>query len=676
MFEKFFGNKRENQRKRQFQEKTFVKKEKEARQNPILAGEHQLAEKYRKPFLSLASELYEKREKGFRLNKEKRAVIALIFLLESTTVMAQKSLSLLTDENIETRYSENLIDSQRKNLFDWNSFRKRLSFSLGFRHDSRYDELGGDESGIIHNYPILSLQNLKEYSPRYIKSILYDFEKISEKESEKITEVAEKYTDAKNFSDFEKMLSEYTDLSDRSKAYILQIFGEKLGEKYDYALLAGGKSKVYDPNEQLAAIQDRSESSGICTNIHVFGARIAKALGLEKVWLQTGYTKNNIGHLIYGTVMNLSGKDEIVFFDYGSFVRSGTMDYQKALGVMERQMGSIKLFDSTLYLPDGNVVSPQSFAQQKLNQSLGMVENPSGLFSKKKEKSVETKISFTISESDKKIKLQNNHLFFTLEKFQNPGNVYNSLDRYDYSTLGYRQNGFEVSAGYLSFDSKGFFDNKNSADFLTFQAQARKTFSSENYSLKNADPENIHNLFYHLNLFAQTLAALPQKNTDQGLQMKTQVFVEPKIIIANPEKNNTFYLSSGAFFKSYLEGAEKQQDSYMTDDIFAKSGLEIVVNEVKFNPELSVHKKSFGEEKDLKISIEGLANKTLSFSYSYKDSQSDYQDLIPDSQTQSLSATYKKDNFSLSMFAQSQDRQYSQADREDYKISLEAKILF
>lgn len=234
---------------------------------------------------------------------------------------------------------------------------------------------------------------------------------------------------------FAKLNRNALQLSFQQKIYFLQRLGLGLSQTYNSEMASKIETIEISEEKMFEALKNKTPS-GLCGNIHTFMVKAAQNLGLE-AWLQSGYIPNS-GHVWMGTIAERAGKKEIVFVDYDSLIPTGTLDYQEALGIMERRNQEIFFLNS--FVGDTNeVLFPiKSQAQEVMEKAAGFESVKDNLSQKLKtgkiEKEERTEITKSLSSGmnfsseTKSIKFTQDYLGLYFIDYQNLNDPYNSLE--------------------------------------------------------------------------------------------------------------------------------------------------------------------------------------------------------------------------------------------------------
>ncbi len=206
---------------------------------------------------------------------------------------------------------------------------------------------------------------------------------------------------------------------------------------YDIAQLSKGVK--YTSNEELfKALQAYNKTgkidllAGVCGPHHTFLASLAQELGIE-AWAQEGKTQSSL-HAVTGMMLEVNGKKEIVFINYGAVIKTGTDNYRDAFSVLERQLNGVGLGEKFFTDKDGNAVTfVKSRATEKLEEVAGIKGTEEIL---ENTPTINKSLEIQINPESQKFEISQRYINLMVTNYQNKKDYFNSIKELQALRLG------------------------------------------------------------------------------------------------------------------------------------------------------------------------------------------------------------------------------------------------
>lgn len=501
------------------------------------------------------------------------------------------------------------------------------------------------------------------------------YKNISESEYKSSNNIfAESLKVSENANDFfHKLKSDSITLSDKQKILVLRNIGRELSKTINTDMLESGErieisdDAMFDGMKNGYLTSDQIIKIGICGNIHTFLVKVAESIGME-AWLQSarlGSALGNANHIISGMIVNSGSKKEIVFINYDSIIPTGTMDYKEAIGVLERYMGAIGIFNSFVGNTAEVLFPVKSRGQEIIEKAAGIEDVNERIDKKLSEKENDKKsdnLTIEISPDIKQIKLNKNFIgltYFNYNDFEN--NPYQSLN--DLNALRGRLSlqgerfGFEADATILHMNIKEIYSGASTQEGINVNYGDETLGSKGGVWTQDsviirlaADYMNSQNLtksqFNHLKLnwgaTIQAAVLAPIEHYSKMNRLTTSAQSEftqgVRIIYANPEETDKVYFGVSESFRAQASDAQNQNLIIKEAAKNFVLGSEVKALEGKVNLESAFSQMEWGEK--IKIKSEVLGKK-FSVGAEYEKSKSNYERFIPSGEKITVQAGYK-----------------------------------
>lgn len=386
----------------------------------------------------------------FRDNKNVKSAAVLALLLKASTLFtgmawAQEQKKYAPGDKPVLETILNLKDWQKlEPPFDW----KKIVDEISLTYEAPYIDKSGRSAEDIG----FNLEDIHR------STFFQDF---SEKERYAVEDLYfHNFRESESAQDFFSRLEKSADKYDqRQEAYFLMRLNAELSKIYDDDMGASDEHIEISDEEIYNALKT-GKKKGICGNFATFFTKVAKKIGIE-AWLQSGVVQGG-KHIYAGAVVENQGRKQIVFFDFASnsLTATGTLNYQKALGIKEQRDGEVVMFNSYIGDASKNLFPVQSEALEIMENVAGFGETDKKLSEKleaggmKKERKLEIKFGPEFKE----IRLNRNSIGICYINYRDSGNPYNSLEELNAARgslrLGGKGPSFEADATYMHFDIK------------------------------------------------------------------------------------------------------------------------------------------------------------------------------------------------------------------------------
>lgn len=390
--------------------------------------------------LKKTGEFLEKTPRNLFHNKKIKTVVAFSLLLELSTLFSKMAWAREARENCLPQKDDpqikSLLKEPPKFPIDWKKIVDEISLTI--EHPSIDKEMG---------------EAVEEVGFLYSGGERRFYRDMSEKE--KHSSISLLYDDIVFSSNFQQFFNYIeangADFNAKQKIYFLRQLGYELARAQKKKKSADEQYRQLSDEEMFDLLKDIYPARQ-CGNIHPFMAKVAAALDLE-AWLQDGY-KDYGGHAWMGTIVN----NEIVFIDNGEIVATGTLDYEKALGVMERRNKEIALLQSYCGNAEEVLFPTKSRAQKILEDAAGMRGSGERLSddleagANKRKKTLE----ISIDQEKKEINFTRNSIALGFINYQDAGDPYNSLE-----SLNAARGGLRYKRGNLTIESSAAYMHLN-----------------------------------------------------------------------------------------------------------------------------------------------------------------------------------------------------------------------
>jgi hypothetical protein len=622
-------------------------------------------------------EMFRKAEKvldGLTLKefKSKPAAMLLAF-----SIFANASTAFADDSGLDDNYPDFFYDNvpttvakDSKSSF-WSKFFSK--FELSYNKQSRY--LTDDPSEILNldgSFPSAAAFTGSDSS--------LEDEVVNNGRREGLIFFSESIYPSDNVGDFfEKLNDASSELTDSEKVFFLQNLGRVLGYTYNYDMLENGEYvQVSDDTMFDAArayqIDGKLVRTGICGNIETFQARATDALGLPS-WLESG-SRESIGHIVSGIVANIGGKEQIIFNDYGKMVLTDTLDYSKALGVLERHLGRVGTFNSFV-ANDTSVLFPvKSQAQEVVEYASGMRKTETRLSRNIQDGELRSDEGFKIKVTPefKEVKINNGYVGLSHLNFEDVNNSpYQSIEKMDASrfTAMLKGNhlGVEADVTILNMTLKDLYNGNIDLKELVGRVAADYI---NTHSLTTEEYGNFL-LSYGATLQAAIRMPMEKENRDNVTAM-AESGIGTRLTYIPKGSGGKFYVGVSEIFRG-------QADNFQDQDPVLKRAEETFTIGGSFRAQqatiigLEAKKTNADWGSSLRLSATAKKGKLKAGVYSQEE-DSGYERFIPSKKEFGVGLSYKSGpKWQVDVFAAKEARQYEGADSKDsYNTEIKFRI--
>ncbi|TRZ78298.1 hypothetical protein D4R87_00975 [bacterium] len=522
------------------------------------------------------------REKPKKLSK----AVALVLLLRAGTVFAEANMKKPELKDVSERQRvEEKLDARPQ--FDWKKFIKEVEISYKIENNQE-DEF---EPEVIEYSSHVTIYGDERVNP-LLKGRGFFYDACLESDS------AEAF--------FNKLSQDKSKLTDNDKLYFLQKAGKEIGKTYNYDMLdddeyvAVSDEKMFQGmrKEYLSGVE--GEQTGMCGNIHTFLAKTARNIGIE-AWTQSGGTEDS-GHIFTGMVIEQDHEKQIVFLDYGEIIPTGTLNYQKALGIAEKYHKNVRLFNNTVSNPDGMPMFVKSLAVEKAEEAMKIQETAERFGEFMENGNFETRdgLKMEFGRDTKKVEFSKNAIGISYCDYKNTGNSYNSLESLQSVRAGYESENKRLGAN-LSILHLNV--NDINSDVLSQNEIVLEAFKNyaKNIKLDKGEYEK-----WRLQVGA-TLDSVLNYSLEKGIMNieKADAGMGAKLIYMNPSETGKFWI--GVEETAGLAYNDMQNQDLIVQRMAEnfKLGGKIEVREgTVINLDTVYGKTPWGEKKNVRAGIE------------------------------------------------------------------------
>ena len=474
--------------------------------------------------------------------------------------------------------------------------------------------------------------------------------------------------DAEEF--FKGLREMSSELSDDEKLAFLQNLGETLGITYNYDMLENEQYiQVSDEKMFEAAraywLDGKLIRTGICGNIHTFQTRTANALGLSS-WLESGSMKD-IGHVVSGLVANINGKDQIIFNDYGKMILTDTADYSKALGILERHLGRVGVFNSFV-ANDAEVLFPvKSEAQEIVEYASGMRKTETRLSNSLESGKMRSEdgLKVRITPEFKEVSVDNGYVGLSHFKFEDVNNSpYQAIERMEASRFTARLKGeklaVESNATIINMRLKDLYDGNIDLKELVVRLAAdyidSHSFTAREYG----------DFLFSYGATLQTAIRTPmEKDERDATSAMAEAGMGARLTYIPRGSSGKFYIGASEIFRG-------QADNFQDQEVILKEAERTFTLGGSFKAqEVSLigleAKKTEADWGDL-LRLSGTVRKgALKAGLYYQEDDSAYGQFTPFKKEVGIGVSYKSGpKWQIDIFGAKETRQYEESDSKDY----------
>lgn len=612
---------------------------------------------------------------------------AAVFMSASSVFAKEISASEVAEEFAQHRPSASLeMSPEGEKLFDWEKIVDKLEISISGEQEETSEYTPNASYGSYYSTQRMKEGLMKAGSGDYaadmvIEKFRNDTYAFSKFYHDKIT--VEEYKDA--FASFERSIADslnaadfFSALKDRSdrfnagqKILFLQLLGTALYQSYNYDM-AKEDSRVRMGGDTMigalkAVAQGETEipQTGMCGNIHTFLVKSAEALGVE-AWLQEGETQK-AGHVWAGAVRESDNGKEIVFFDYGTLIPTGTLNYEKALGIAERYFGRVDLFGSYIGNTREVMFPVESAAHKKMKEATGMKdagERMEKFLESGKIPHEEKTLEIKISPDTKEIEFSGDTIGLAVFNFEDQKNPYQSLEEMNAVRgrlrFGGEHTGIEAETTILHATLKDFF-KKTPASYRQFD---------EIVSNLAVDYVNDHALAkgefgeFAIRYGATVQSAISYLMGQEGYRTKHELSSGMRFVYTNPGNTGKFYIGATGAAGTRLSDFEKQEDVLEETSRTMTLGAKLKVSEaviLDFDARQGV--RQWGTRTELRA---GVAGETISGRIEHEEDASRYKRFVPDKEKIGAGISYKGGpKWEIDVFGTKTTERYADAEAEE-----------
>lgn len=599
-----------------------------------------------------------------------------VFAVASSDVFGGEKNEIQEGLFLENQLSD-VIKSEKDNIapFDWKNIADKIEIAISGNIPERSQT---DYQGEL----------VVGEKPKFLKYSNF-YKNISESEyTDANNTFAESLEDTGNASDFfYKLKSDSITLSDKQKILVLRNIGRVLSKTVNTDMLDNGDrieisdDAMFDGMKNIYLTSDQIIKTGICGNIHTFLIKAAENMGME-AWLQSarlGSAFGNANHIISGMIVDSGSKKEIVFINYNDIIPTGTMDYKDAVGVLERYMGAIGIFNSFVGNTTEVLFPVKSRGQEIIEKASGIEDVNERIHRELSGEEIKKRndLIIEISPDVKQIKLDKDFIgltYFNYNDFEE--NPYQSLN--DVNALRGRLNlqgerfGFEADATVLHMNIKDMQEGSLAQDGIIIR------LATDYINSHKLTKSQFNQLKLNLGATIQAALLIPIEHYSKINTLTVSAISEfaqgVRIIYANPEETDKVYFDVSESFRAQASDAQNQN---LIIKEAAKNfilGSEIKALEGKINLEATFSQTEWGEKMKIKS---GVSGKQLSVGAEYEKSKSDYERFIPSGEKITVQAGYKTGpKGEINIIGFKQNEKYAGAENsENYGAEVKLRVI-
>lgn len=589
---------------------------------------------------------------------------ALILLLSLASGFAEANAAEIQGppEGIKSSHKIERVDSSAG--FSWKEFIKNIEISYGTEN---YTEENFKGESFEVSDPLDGDFYIKNMSPEdwnESQNLFHDSVKIP----------------ASSKAFFETVSKDSAGMSDAGKLFFLQILGDKLHQTYNKEMLEKGEFTIVSDEKMFQGLKDYfygqgDGKTGICGNIHTFMAKTATEMGIE-AWLQDGIvgegSQKKDGHIIMSALVETKTGKQIIFLDYGTLIATGTLNYQRALGVLEMHNQNATVFYSFVGNPGKTPFYVKSLATEKMEEASGLIDTEQKLGSLTGgDELPDNGLKVEIGKETRKIKISNDMLALSYYDYKNSGNPYNSLESLQASrgALHFKKWGakIDLSAAVLHASLKNFDVETTSQDDIVSQlavsyANGIKLNKGELERLKLNFGATFNSASFYVIKTNQTLA----ENREGGLGVRMVYF--------NPNLPGKFWAGVEDSFRVATNDPENQDSIIQKTAENFRLGAEVRVKEgVIVNLEALGGKTEWGKKG--KISA-GIKSDKFTAKAEVEKKESDYERFIPSTLNIQGEIGYQTPIGEINVFGFVKNEKYKDADTEKvWNVGVKYRII-
>ncbi len=608
--------------------------------------------------------------KEFR-SKPAAALLAFSLFVNASTAFAGD----LKDDDFnlpDFSYDDVPVKAAKKdsNFFSsfWSKFTKKFEFS--YLEQSRY--LSDNPSDILsldRNGPIV----VKTAKASAFSSDTFTYE--GRIESRRLfLDSLRSSSNAEEF--FEGLQDMSSELSDDEKMAFLQNLGGTLGATYNYDMLENNQY-VQVSNEKMfeAAraywLDGKLIRTGICGNIHTFQTRTANALGLSS-WLESG-SRQDIGHVVSGIVANINGEEQIIFNDYGKMILTGTLDYSKALGVLERHLGRVGTFNTFVANDENgknnkNILFPvKSEAQEVVEYASGMRKTETRLSRELESGKIKSEdgLKVRITPEFKEVSIDNGYVGLSHFKFKDVNNSpYQAIERMEASRFTARLKGeklaVESNVTLVNMRLKDLYDGNIDLKELVVRLAAdyidNHSFTAKEYG----------DFLFSYGATLQTALRTPmEKDERDAASAMAEAGMGARLTYIPRGNSGKFYIGASEVFRGQADNFQDQEAvlkeaerTFTVGGSFKAQEASVIGLEAK---------KTEADWGDLLRLSGTLKRGALKAGLYHQKDDSNYGRFIPSKKEVGVGVSYKSGpKWQVDVFGAKETRQYEGSDSKDY----------
>lgn len=457
-------------------------------------------------------------------------------------------------------------------------------------------------------------------------------------------------------------------LSNAQKMLFLQRLGAELYKTYNADMISKNEHVEVSDDQMIGALKDifsenKIKPTGICGNISTFVAKTARGLGYE-AWLQS--TTHKAGqHIVSGVVSNDGANGEVVFLDGATMLRTGTLNYRDALGVLERENGRIALFNSFVETADKKVLQVNSSANMVAENLAGIRPTQEVLDAELGTGVIKKNVNgweIALGPETKTINLTKNHVAVAVSNYENTFNdPYQAIQ----SANAVRA-GTSFAGEHLELDANATYLHLSLADLQGGKVNYDSIISSvfANYiNEKKLTKGEYGALSARLGATLQAAIGIPLQNAEKETKEVTgepdpfaannsvpaskpigvmgEMAAGGRLIYIDPSEKNKFYVGGSLLKRGQVSDSQAQKVNFADIATRFNVGAEVSVQKgMVLGFDASKTNEAWGNKVGIKM---GLKNPVEGIEVTYEKDKSHEERFIPSTTKVGAAFTYTGD---------------------------------
>lgn len=460
-------------------------------------------------------------------------------------------------------------------------------------------------------------------------------------------------------------------LSSQQKVFMLRVIGGNLYQNYNFDMVAKNETVNVSDDAMFqslkAALNKEKLPGGMCGNVSTFVAKAARMMGMES-WLQDTLSHGS-GHIMTGVVADDGKNKEIVFLDGGDSFRTGTLNFNDAIGMRERIVGMAAPLQ-TFVADEKNVLFPvKSRAQEITSAFAGIQHTQEELESALGAGALKLKtngIELALSPDVHTLSLNRSHIGVEVLNFSDiRNNPYQSLKSANAlkvsGRFGNERASIDADATIMRLSVKNF--ENGTADFNEVVGRVFANYLDELHLTKGEYGE----LRARLGATLQTAFSMPTTDvftTFDNKDLSTEGAMGARLIYIDPHEVGQFHVGASQLLRGQFTDFQTQKYVPHIASIEFSLGAKVKAHEgliMGLDASHALH--DWGKATEVKA---GVKTKLGAAEAGYKKEKSDYERFVPSTETISGSVSYTDNpKFEVRIFGFKKKEQYKDAKPHD-----------